>query len=213
MADYGILFSAPMVRALLDGRKTQTRRLASSPLAKRKKGDRLWVRETWQAGMGCDGPQITYRATPDYFDLPYWDGPDYGAGPSFNYDHCPGSDFSENLADVISGDGPWRPSIFMPRWASRILLEIVDVRFQRLCEITREDAISEGLKLHKTYQGARGPIEAWCVDHPQKGVGHPVEIFAGLWDELHAKSGERWRDNPQIVALTFRILKTEVGDG
>jgi len=143
-----ILFSAPMVRALLVGTKTQTRRIVkpqptSSSLTKRehptgvtywtssdfsevwecpygRPGDRLWVKETFQNGLPLpDGSNIPhYRADRDQAQL-----------------------------DAYSGT--WRPSIFMPRWASRITLEIVRVRVERLQEISAEDAIAEGIEPHE----------------------------------------------------------------
>lgn len=135
-----ILFSGPMVRAILEGRKTQTRRVLKNPddgvsttiedgsplycddggfwhprpCPYGQPGDRLWVREAHQ--LSPDGP--IYRAT---------------AREHGTYE--PG------------GAGPWRPSIHMPRWASRITLEITDVRVERVQEITEDDAIAEGVEV------------------------------------------------------------------
>nr|GGH99927.1 hypothetical protein GCM10011355_27020 [Aquisalinus luteolus] len=105
---------------------------------------------------------------------------------------------------------PWKPCIHMPRWASRLSLKVTDVRVQRLQDISREDAKAEGLKFHKTY----GPnnIEAWCLERPEDGVGHPEEVFAHLWQSLHTKAPKRWEDNPWIVAVTFEVIKQNVDE-
>lgn len=124
MKEYPIIFSAPMVRALLEGRKTQTRRLASSPLAKVQPGDRLWVRESFH-------PEGTYMA-----------------------DH-PGDARSMG----------WKPSIHMPRSASRLTLHVTDVRRQRVGVAVKmfgegqQAAIRRGQHIHLT------PAGRCCSDH------------------------------------------------
>src|SRR5580692_1161056 len=112
MTDRPIIFSSAMVRALLDGRKTMTRRLATSPLRKTGMGDRLWVRESVWLNQGDVGAgRVRYRATePDF-------------------------------------KGYWTPSIHMPRWASRITLEVTGSRIERLQAITERDAQAEGAEL------------------------------------------------------------------
>ncbi len=164
--DIPIIFSAPMVRALLDGRKTQTRRLESSPLRKAKPGDRLWVRECWSNQDCCEG-EAMYRATAQRDGL---------------------------LPDEVA-ETRWRPSIHMPRWASRITLAVDDVRIERLQDISEKDAESEGVVM----TGRVGWEEA--SDYG----GTYRYLFAHLWDSLHAKPGERWEDNPLVVALTFSV--------
>ncbi len=175
MADRGIIFSAPMVRALVWGLKTQTRRLADSPLRLSEQGDRLWVRETWAKA------------------------PPYGV-------RYPATDSVSELRKM-------HPSIHMPRWASRLTLLVTDVRVQRLQDISREDAIAEGL-IHKT-----GVIEPdwWMLPRPlhQGSFLSPVAAFSWLWNSLHTDPGKRWEDNPEIVALTFEVRHgniDELGD-
>ncbi len=180
MADRPIIFSAPMVRALLDGRKTQAQRLAwgkSRPMPKKTPqislkmnlggttyspatvwqkigpGDRLWVRET---------ADIT------------------GSVPHYKADNPPA---------FIR----WTPSIHMPRWASRLTLIVTDVRWQKLQDMTRADAIAEGVKWLEDDRG-------WTADG-KLVWGRPKEAFAGLWDSLYGKGA--WDANPEVVALTF----------
>lgn len=211
-----ILFSAPMVRAVLDGSKTQTRRIVQIgdharadllgckagvatfgdrlpddpvPLEKRcpygKPGDRLWVRETHaQFAVGNKiglAPQcVAYRATCRE------DG-------SFDYAQPDG----EILGIKVT---KWTPAIHMPRWASRITLEITDVRVQRLQAISDEDALAEGIERNDddgvTYYGP--------LNH---GDCRPREGFRMLWDSVPGGGpGRSWYADPWCWAITFKRL-------
>ena len=124
-----MLFSDPMVRAILDGRKVQTRRLANGPgfptSSPWQVGDVLWVRECWRlqaVGGSCDYISIWYRAD--------------GAVRQF--------DVPSGLSAGITWK--WHPSIHMPRWACRLFLNVTRVRCERLQDITEADAIAEGFE-------------------------------------------------------------------
>ncbi len=121
MTDRPILFSAPMIRALLDGRKTQTRRLATSkPMQRVRSGDLLWVREAWRAPRSVDhlAPRnLSWR------DDRVWHEADR--------DNC-------------DQHGKQRPGMFMPRWASRLTLTVTETRTLPLIWIDRGDAMAEG---------------------------------------------------------------------
>ncbi|GAA3266069.1 hypothetical protein [Sphingomonas yabuuchiae] len=122
MTDRPIIFSAPMVRALLTGRKTQTRRLASSPLARCAVGDRLYVREAWAPLSACTHNDPGSQAMAD-------------------------NGFYRADGGTIEGQiSRWTPSIHQPRWASRLTLTVVDARIQPLCSITDADAQAEGVQ-------------------------------------------------------------------
>ena len=193
MKERPIIFSGPMVRAILDGTKTQTRRILSHkrfscvdrdyasvgdrclPIAAHAygiPGDRLWVRETWapeRDGTGCpDDNGVLYRATD-----PGWDAEDTGLR--------------------------WRPSIHMPRAASRILLETTDVRVQRLQDISEDDARAEGI----TDGGCLtcGNSEPCGCSNPQPDA---CDAFAWLWESING--GGSWHANPWVWAVTFRRL-------
>src|SRR4051812_10208675 len=158
-----ILFSGPMVKALLAGTKTQTRRVMrpqperdshglwtglgmggyfaehvfgpcalklGTPCPHGVPGDHLWVRETWQCYVVGKNDLLAPTPRPALCSIGYAATEDTRVGTA--------SDFARY-------EGPWRPSIFMPRWASRLTLEITDVRVQRLQEITEEDARAEGM--------------------------------------------------------------------
>ncbi|MEE7438893.1 hypothetical protein [Methylobacterium oryzae] len=251
MADRPILFSAPMVQALLrEARqpgtgKTQTRRiLKPEPATSRPRegstlihegvdgsdfhrkvvahfrprfavGDRLWVKETWQTGSGGLGPQIAYRATGDCHDIEAWDGEDEGAGPSFNYERCPGAKWHTWLPDLLSGaEGIWRPSLFMPRWASRLTLLLSEVRVERLHDISEADAEAEGCEFElwdqtlavRDYSKPDGWFQAWSED----AGGTYVEAdriwrasFRSLWESINGP--ESWQANPWVVVVGFSV--------
>ena len=212
MKDHPILFSAPMVRALLDGSKTQTRRIApvasldinnrdggfvtwrvefvkavkgvlahfsggkfSEEQARRiiasefnpygQPGDRLWVRETHYI-IG-EGTQFFYKATG-------------GFSQHKEYDEANGN-------PPLQWHGPWKPSIFMPRHASRITLEITGVRVERLQDISRGDAMAEGCPLPNMAQG----------DDPRKW-------YAELWESINGPGS--WDANPWVWCLSFRRI-------
>ncbi|WP_336273783.1 hypothetical protein [Vreelandella indica] len=191
-----ILFNADMVRALLDGRKTQTRRLvkpapgmvtnksiepwegdpkALMALLERnnrgcpygKPGDRLWVREA-HALL----PRTAYRASVGTGTIEQVEHPTDGYTAAV---------FREGFDR--SGAPKWRPSIHMPRWASRITLEVVSVRVERLNDISAKDALEEGIAL--------------CQQ--------PQEAFRQLWESIHSPEG--WSANPWVWVVEFKRLE------
>jgi len=204
MKERPILFSAPMVRAILEGRKTQTRRLAKHLPAYKKirpgaryeaivsgcpygaPGDRLWVRETHaQFAVGNrsgTAPQcVAFRATCD-------------EGGSFDY--------VNNGDEIMSLKvTKWTPAIHMPRWASRITLEVTEVRVQRLQEITGEDAAAEGISVARCGCEVCSRSSAMC---PADASVH-VEEYAHLWDSINSKRAA-WSSNPWVWAISFRRL-------
>lgn len=177
MKEHPILFSAPMIQALLAGRKSVTRRLSKQWL-KVKGGDKLWVRETFIIGYPTGEPHHWSCIRPSDFQ---------GDGRAFY--RADGDD---------PKDGPqlnWKPSIHMPRWASRITLEAVeDARIERLQEITEDEAVREGAFSH---------IDDYAPDRTEPET--QLLGFRRLWRTLHTKHGERWEDNPEVVRIAFRV--------
>jgi hypothetical protein len=209
-----ILFSGEMVRAILDGRKTQTRRVVNryrwhykdgstsllrtiyhgSPISDWEMaamlpscpygqvGDRLWVRETWNVYSGgyddyAGGWEVGYP---------------YGTIPKEK-------PFDATMFYAADGeDGPWRPAIHMPRWASRITLEITDIRVERLQDISEEDAIREGVK-GCCFDSMTG---AACYDYPTVTAR---ERFQKLWDGINGKRGHSWESNPWVWVISFEV--------
>lgn len=197
MKERPILFSAPMVRAILDGSKTQTRRvyknrkhpdtgrdLAASELVREAQhvvdricpygqaGDRLWVKETWFEVGAIDPGLIVYRA-------------DYPEGVSAEYQTVP-------LATEIK----WKSSLFMRRTASRVLLEIVGVRVERLQDISQADARAEG-----------APPSHYSFDVVSRQTGYadfPRSWYAQLWDQINGAGS--WNRNPWVWVVEFRRI-------
>ncbi|PBP70580.1 hypothetical protein CCL15_13625 [Pseudomonas syringae] len=207
-----ILFNGPMTHALLAGQKTVTRRLVETPpltphteLAKGREaqtagvhtsdcpygqtGDQLWVRETW---IPC--PDAGHESWSNHtFSYSAWvrrgkkirDVPVGLRKPR----HCI---YRIDVADDSHGF-KWRPSIHMPRWACRILLEITDVRIERLQDITPEQAIAEGVLS--------------CRDHlDPDGIGYSEEeLFSIMWVSLNGH--ENWNANPWVWVVEFKQVE------
>lgn len=242
MRERPILFSSAMVRAILDGRKTQTRRVIAGlrdyqqkhaelesmgerdgrttarfrtpwarvveamgwdpppPVAWEHEhsgkacpfgvaGDRLWVREAHgmlAAPSMADGVIVAYRASCDGDELDYVDPRD------------------GTISRVRMHR--WRPSIHMPRWASRLHLEMTEVRVERLQSITREDARAEGPPIGVkmpgvlTRDGVSEPADVVIFD--------PVRAFAVLWDSINGKRPDcSWADNPWVWVVGFKRVE------
>lgn len=219
MKERPILFSGAMVRALLAGTKTQTRRVVKmkphQQIEERgdgtpwpwmydserdadawltcpygQPGDRLWVREAWQHSNHPYGPydedcMVFYRA--DFLDDVH--GPDGEKSPEGHY-------------------RTWRPSIHMPRTASRIVLEIKSVRVERLHDISEADAIAEGIERADDFFDCR----CWRAYDEPKGSDvvfpdDPIGSYASLWMSINGPGS--WDANPWVWALEFRRLNVE----
>lgn len=203
-----ILFSAPMVRALLDGSKIQTRRIVKPPrdfyseyLGRKRDGevgyffgdpnspfyctvpcphgqpgDQLWVREAWRTSYLFD--QANPKALPDHAPLRYEaDCAHVGAWAGCG----------------LSTQGRLRPSMFMPRWASRITLEIVSVRVERLQDISEADAKAEGADPYRL------PV------HPAREMLRYVDGFNALWESINGAGS--WDTNPWVWVIEFRRVE------
>lgn len=235
MRERPILFSAPMVRAILDGRKTKTRRIVKNrgclpefrgpsgctddvtcwgwedgetsdhiaigapdpetahglylPCPYGVPGDRLWVREAW--AVKRHEPCLEHER--DYQEL---------CGPAVRY-LADGTEI-RHQGDRATGQGIYRglvekgrPSIHMPRWASRITLEITDVRVERLNDISIDDAIAEGLEWVSPTFGIGGIAESWSQN--------PIDAYARLWENINGP--DSWAANPWVWAVEFKRVR------
>ena len=193
--EHPILFSGSMVKAILAGKKTMTRRVIKPKtldkfinliwnpnenlnLSPWKVGDVLWVRETWNGIRLGNGPEYWYRA-----------------------------DEPED-ADTGVLRERWRPSIFMPRAAARLFLKVTSIRVERLQEITEEDAIAEGIEWSELSKCAFTPPiklhQKWPISYPFTTI---KEAFKSLWDSINAKRGYGWATNPWVWIVEFNVTK------
>ena len=229
MKERGMIFNGEMVRAILDGRKTQTRRIMkiqpsdgfhpthngydldlnahwytpgvvdkNGYLQPAKKdvfgvadenegytcpfgavGDRIWVREAFQGPLVSEEFLEEYRAYPEKFENPEYC--EYAADGGPRPEYC---DLDDNLRHG------WRPSIHMPRWASRILLEITDVRVERLNSISEEDAGREGYPADPSPYGGR--MDKWLW-------------FRQLWDGIYPE--QSFKHNPWVWVIGFKRVE------
>lgn len=218
MTERGMIFNGEMVRAILDGRKTQTRRPIKwkqtrfTEIGEREDGskwpwsedaehacdfwhpcpfgavgDRIWVRETWSSDFANYYPndRVWYAADNNrQLDIEVVDG--------VRGIYSPESDVHVPFR--------WHPSIHMPRWASRILLEITDVRVERLNAISEEDARAEGI------------IDGGCLNcgEPEPcGCANPepdaTDAFAYLWQSIYGQ--ENWNANPWVWVISFERIE------
>ncbi len=227
MKERPILFSAPMVRALLDGSKTQARRVvkrsmvgypkctvsdSETGIAKSilwvddeamfscpygKPGDRLWVREKFQP-VWADGFDFDSEVSPNYKT---------GFGYQISY---PATD---KIIEWIDGydniTSRCKLSIHMPRWASRINLEITAVRVERLNDISEADAKAEGLKYHPLYK-EWGGVEAHPCSRPDcpqwRWYETPQDAFKYLWESINGAGS--WQANPWVWVVEFKAVKS-----
>lgn len=230
-----ILFSGPMVRAILEGRKTQTRRVVDPsrcpmpgcmdawqipgndrtfgcPYGSEDDGGRLWVKETWRPriahGHGedaCDCADVVVRYEADGVEKVFRD--------------------SETAEDWRMPKAAARGNVsplFMPRWASRITVEVTGVRIERLQEIGDEDARAEGVteQISETWSGydphTQGYPEYFAEPGPEEGLENvrhhrhvlftATQAYAQLWDQINGKSTP-WASNPLVWVVSFRKIK------
>jgi hypothetical protein len=186
-AGRSILFSGPMVRALLAGTKTQTRRALRQPLGTEPNrfgapGERLWVREAFFAFGRWDTRFNARKGRDEWFftDMTLASGLAY----RYQADEGPGAD---PHARREAGAAPaWhkRNALFMPRVAGRIVLEIVSVRVERLQDISEGDALAEGIVL----------------DEGQT----PVQAYRAVWERINGEGS--WEANPLVWVVSFMRL-------
>ncbi len=222
MNEHPILFSSEMVNSILSGQKTQTRRIVKGDLSisgntarysspNRRShtwtdlpcylstcpygipGDLLWVRETWRAvelDNGNDG--ILYKADNHF--------------KSIENSQAAADLWCDAYADRKYGN-KWRPSIFMPRWASRILLDVTDVQVERIQEISDGDAIKEGIQ-DVCHCGDYVEGHGYHSGHGAVSMpGWATENFSSLWDSINAERGHSWESNPWVWVVSFKVVK------
>lgn len=184
MADRPILFSGPMVRAILGGRKTQTRRVVKNQPVQSRTDPAVFG---WWAEDGCMIP--TFDADGDegpvcHYGVP---GDRLWVRETFNNDWTDHVIYRADGGSAVEAGWPrepkWRPSIFMPRAACRLVLEVTAVRVERLQQIREADVHAEGCQL------VQGEDARWH--------------YGSLWNSLNAKRGFGWDTNPWVWVIEF----------
>jgi hypothetical protein len=233
MTDRPIIFSAPMIKALLDGEKTQTRRviepckkdiregdvIVSWPAdafirkclrfhPKHRVGDRLWVKEKYSIV-----PSTAYRMS---------EGVQQTVNPN-------DKDFAAVYAAGWERSKPyWKSPMFMPRWASRITLTVTDVRVQKAHDITGDDAIAEGIEtdlldmcfIARDYTSTD---EKWFYTWPNAfndggerfcdTADHAcIRSYQTLWNSINSKRGYEWETNPWISVIAFDVALKNIDE-
>lgn len=202
MTDYPMNFNAAMVQALLDGRKTQTRRvLKDQPNDRMIGGACLYDDKDWVWLDGRDGSiRCRLEHWPGYtIGGRLWCREDYGSDGKGGPLRYPATDDMQGCDRIL-------PAIVMPLSASRLTLIVTDVWVQRLQQIGEADAIAEGFQ-------AYGP--GLCTEDPDDYVGSwsARTAFSRAWDTVHGKRPEyQWRANPWVCALTFDVVKANIDE-
>lgn len=192
MTEHPLFFRPEMVRAILAGRKTRTCRLDWRAY---ERDDLLWVRENVRAeelDSGLDG--VRYLADGAFLSVP---------------DSEAGAEAWWRLRHYARGEGRTVPSVHMPRWASRISLRVVCCAYRLLRDMSRDDAMAEGCLKESCEPSAAFPLERGYTlfdgPPPKKLSPHPVGAFAAYWDSLCRKPLFRWRKNPVVQIVWFRV--------
>ncbi|HFD2516111.1 TPA: hypothetical protein ACF22B_002918 [Klebsiella quasipneumoniae subsp. similipneumoniae] len=216
MKERGMIFNGEMVRAILDGRKTQTRRIMKpQPKPSKSRPGDFWFSSKKLESMvhvsdlapgnspiadyhlfiqehccpfGAVGDRIWVRETFSPVDDTQYGGEkwvDYRSTPKFEASHPAGWDCAPNDAEALK----WRPSIHMPRWASRILLEITNVRVERLQSITLGDICKE----------------VGCGLYDFRPATHGFQAWEELWKSIYG--AESWNTNPWVWVIEFKRVE------
>lgn len=190
MTERGMIFNAEMVRAVLDGRKTQTRRIIQErhlygggrepgnwpvhmPEGEEGEKARLWAANN--SPFGAVGDRLWVRETWARYNI-----------DQNSHDMA----YRATTPDDWPKEGRWRPSIHMPRWASRITLEITGVRVERLQDISDIDAIAEG-----------------CSTADMRSGDSARDVYARLWSSIYG--ADSWQANPWVWVIEFKRVEGE----
>jgi hypothetical protein len=208
MKAHPILFSAPMIHALLEGRKTQTRRIikgknifisasgavmdmADGHIKEIKfpygeQGGYLWVRETWYCDHYKVQRGLSFKEVPDARELLYYRATDCDKNGSCY------TGFSGETMDV-----PWNSSIHMPRWASRLTLKMTGMKVEQLQDISEADAKAEGVQVRDIFYPDESRTDySYCHQ------------FRLLWESINGEGS--WDLNPWVWVPEFEVIKQNI---
>lgn len=180
-----------------------------------KVGDRLWVKEDWRVGAWRETGgvlAIDYKASPEITNTPWVQVSDDEDGKKFEAVWIAVTDELDSKGVKTNDDGhyhwlagqaplDWRPASTMERWASRLLLEITDIRIERVQDTSHADAVSEGVH--------HFDIEARLRDQP---LSVAQIVFSRHWDTKHQEHHVMWEDNPWVWVIEFKVIKESYDD-
>jgi len=226
MKERPILFSTPMVRAILEGRKGQTRRIVKHPIRQYQNslqkclsfhidGGGNWVgwssnraslpKETKVIYSNGEGIKCPYGQPGDILWVretwAFLEGPPSEQDNTTDWGFCYKAD-DPHIADK------WKPSIFMPKEACRIRLEVTDVRVERLNDITDDDAKAEGVYFYGWDDYHQDDYKNYLYDdknYDDWGVQTAKESYETLWESINSKGS--WKKNPWVWVITFKRIQ------
>lgn len=225
-----VLFNSEMVRAILEGKKVQTRRPVVKPKRHaniavypvRVAGDFWWAKEGWCIGelaacpFGDNYHRLWVRETCRAEEL--YDGQDgvrYRADDTFlPIENSPGASdawcdlyaYGKRQHDVL-GIGPWVPSIHAPKWTSRLTLRVLELRVERVQHITPKDAMAEGISTEYELMSLPASLDKEDIEDPILRNEVTVYGFSSRWDAIYEDKGLGWDANPWVWVCRFEIDK------
>lgn len=215
MKERPIIMGDESVRAILEGRKTMTRRVVNSrlfieidngdepPILQDSPNFGKILMEYGRYPYGYIGDRLYVKER-----FAYWIGREAVAYSDMCHKSIEDIEWEDevNIRDIAEG-GKWKSPLFMPRLASRITLEITDIRVERVQDISVQDAKDEGIRVHAN--GCKDGLAYGCYngDDCVKNVcRQPIEYYKQLWDQLNAKRGYPWESNPWVWVITFKVV-------
>jgi len=210
MTDRPIIFSAPMVQALLAGRKTQTRRILKPQPVQNSAGLWVWPPDwtksvkRYSVGVQTDGAGLVQSLMDDPARrIGYATGDRLWVRESCHLPR-PGVPHTLFRADHVDASSvKWRPSIHMPRWASRLTLTVTDVRVEPLLQISQEDAVAEGVEMSGTGS------TPWKCYTSNGSYNLPQWSFYSLWNSINGPDAAMV--NPWVVVISFDVIRANIG--
>lgn len=223
------IFTGAQVRALLDGSKTQDRRIIKgaptdddyffdrlqiTPFDRKQHG--VWKQREFNRDF-THSCHVKYQVGDLLWVRENWRayGDDHRILSEQDHSTCTGPDDIQFEASVDGLEwGMWRyfPSIHMPRWASRLTLKVTDVRVQRLHDISEFDAINEG---SRPFFDSENLVDVPCPNGEtmkMQVLKTPLDAYQKQWDEMHKLPNTTWKYNPWVVAYEFEVIKSNIDD-
>jgi hypothetical protein len=227
-----ILFSTPMVQAILDGSKTMTRRVCKPVIEHdvvridvMKNGD--WYFKKYLGYRPCSGHDISgticrppYKLGDVLWVRETWtcirnidNGHEdyFYAANKLDYDTVSTTYLCDDEGFETGRPFPWKPSIHMPKKLARLFLRVTDVRAERVQDITEADSIAEGIEWFEKSKMATCFVKG--INQGNTAIGSTaVEVYKCLWDSLNVKRGYGWDKNPWVWVYTFERISKEEAD-